>query len=251
MVVRSVFFASLTAFAGVFSAGAATAPSLNPTADTFVDSAHPGYNYGAAGALGISATGSSNGEFDSFIRFNLASTETYFNGLYGAGNWTVQSITLQLTSTTNGNAIFNSNAAGEFLIQANNAGTWVEGNGMPNTPDTTTTDLNYTNHAAYESAADPSLGMFAFAGGTSGANTYNLTLASTLVADVQNGTDASMYLSAADTAVSYLFNSTNFGTASSRPIVVVTAIPEPGAGVFLILGAGALALGALRWRRHV
>ena len=162
MIIRSLLLSGLVAFVGVLSAGAAAAPGISPTADTFVSSASPGSNYGKAGALEVSTTGSTNGEFDSFVRFNLASTQAYFNGLYGAGNWTVQSITLQLTTTAPNNAIFNASAAGAFKVQLNNSDAWVEGTGTPSAPDTTATDLNFTNHTNYESASDPSLGIFFF-----------------------------------------------------------------------------------------
>ena len=244
MISRSFALAALFVSLGASSLfAAAAAPTINPTADTFVSATNPGNNYGAAGALGVSTSGSSKGEFDSFIRFNFASTETYFNNLYGAGNWTPQSITLQLAATPNNNAIFNANAAGNFSIQLNNSDAWVEGTGSPSAPDTTATDLNFTNHTNYESAADPSLGVFSFVGGNSGAGTYTLTLSPGLLADVRAGSDASLYVSAADTAVSYLFNSTNFGTAASRPALVVNAVPEPS--VWAALLAGALALGGV------
>ena len=246
MIIRPLCFAALFASVGAWSASGATAPPINPTADTFVSSANPGSNYGAAGTLEVSAASSGNtkGEFDSFIRFNFASTQTYFNNLYGAGNWTPQSVTLTLTTTAPNNALFNASVAGSFKLQLNNSDAWVEGNGSPSAPDTTTTDLNYNNHANYESAADPVLGMFTFAGGTTGTGTYTLTLSSGFLADVQGGVDASLYVSANDAAVSYLFNSTNFGTAASRPSLVVNAVPEPST-VALSLVAGALALAAL------
>jgi hypothetical protein len=230
---------------------AAAAPGINPTADTFVSSANPGDNYGAAGALEVSAVSSAKGEFDSFLRFNLGSTLTYFNGVYGTGNWTVQSITLTLNSTPANNAIFNSSVAGMFSVQLNDSDTWVEGTGTPSAPDTTATDLNYTNHTNYESPSDPLLGTFTFPGGTSGANIYSLTLSSGLLSDVQNGSDASMYVSAADTAVSYLFNSTNFGTAADRPLLVVNAVPEPAAPAILCGAMGLLAFGYVRGERRV
>ena len=250
---RPALFGLMATFACALCPGAihaAAAPGINPTADTFVSSANPGSNYGAAGSLEVSATSSANGEFDSFLRFNLGSTLTYFNGLYGAGNWTVQSITLTLTATKPNNAIFNASAAGTFAVQLNNSDAWVEGTGSPMAPDTNAADLDYNNHTTYESAADPILGIFTFAGGTSGTNTYSLTLAGGLLADVQNGSDASLYVSAADSAVSYLFNSTNFGTASARPVLVVNAVPEPGVTTVCGGALGLLAFVYARGRRQ-
>ncbi len=235
------------------AACAAAAPGINPTADTFVSSANPANNYGAAGALAVSASATGKGELDTFIRFNLATTKTYFDGIYGAGNWTVQSITLQLTTSTPNNAIFNNlNVAGMFAVtsmQSANADAWAEGTGSPNTPDTTGT-LNYSNHTTYLGASDQGLGNYSFGGGTTGATTYTLTLSGGLSVNVQAGSDTNFYLSAADAAVSYVFNSTNFGTAASRPVLIVNAIPEPGTVTMFSLAAGLLALGFVRGRRR-
>ena len=192
MLSRPFILVCAASLAGSMSVAAATAPGINPTADAFVGSANPGNNYGAAGALEVSAPGSTKGEFDSFVRFNLGSTKAYFDGLYGANNWTVQSITLQLTTSAPNNALFNASTAGMFSIQLNHSDAWVEGAGTPSAPDTTPSDLNFTNHTNYEGTADPSLGMYSFAGGTSGTSTYTLGLSTGLLADVQSGSDASL-----------------------------------------------------------
>ena len=170
----SLLLASLIACGGVSSALAATAPGIIPTGDAFVDgaTANQNNNYGAAGALSVAAMSASpsQNEFDSLVRFNLASTDTYFNGIYGAGNWTVQSITLQLTATAPNNAIFNgnstaSNAAGSFSVRLTASDSWIEGTGSPNTPDTNAADVNFANQGNYLSAAnDQTLGTFSFAG---------------------------------------------------------------------------------------
>src|ERR1700677_384607 len=85
-----------------FSLGRGQTSSINPPADTFVNSANPANNYGAAGALAISAGDLPNGEFDSVVMFNLASTKAGFDAQYGPGQWTIQSITLSLEATDPG-----------------------------------------------------------------------------------------------------------------------------------------------------
>lgn len=252
MNVRIYCLVALAVSLGTSSVFAVAAPAINPTADAFVDSAAPGNNYGAAGALSIAAAGSAKGEFDSFVRFNFASTKTYLDNTYGAGNWMAQSITLQLTAANPNNALFNASAAGSFSIRLTQSNAWVEGTGSPNAPDTSATSVNFTNHANYLGSSDQGLGTYSFAGGTSGANTYTLQLSAGLISALQAGGDASLYLAANDNAVSYLFNSTNFGTVASRPTLVVNAVPEPS--VMALLAAGGMVAGGFglcRARRPV
>src|SRR5436309_11316801 len=96
---------------------AAQTQSINPVADTFVTSANPTGNFGNAGALGISAPGLSQGEFQSVMRFDLAPVKTAFDAAFGTADWIVTSATLRLTAATPNNAIFNANAAGQFSIE--------------------------------------------------------------------------------------------------------------------------------------
>jgi len=68
-------------------------------------------------------------------------------------------------------------------------------------------------------------------GGSSGTNFYSLTLSSGLVADAVNGNSLSLRLFAADSTVSYLFDSHNFGPGPAfHPFITVNAsvVPEPG-----------------------
>src|SRR5580765_4086981 len=64
---------------------------LNPTADAFVTTGPANSlatnNYGAGGALALSATGSSQGEFQSVLRFDTSTAKSAFDSLYGAGSW--------------------------------------------------------------------------------------------------------------------------------------------------------------------
>ena len=94
--------------------------TLNPAADAFVTAGPTGNlsgnNYGAAGALSVAASGLAKGEFQSVLRFDLSGAKTSFNSQFGAGQWSIQSITLSLTATAPNNAIFNASAAGQTLI---------------------------------------------------------------------------------------------------------------------------------------
>jgi len=189
--------------------------SLNPISDAFVSGANPTSNYGGAGALALSATDSANGAFDTVMQFNVAS----------ASGLSIQSITLQLTSASPNNPIFNGQAAGNFSVIWMDNSSWTEGTGMPNSPGST--GITFDTLPNYLDASDESLGTFSFAGGTSGANTYTLQIPGGFLNAVTGGGDVSLELAPADNNVSYLFNSRSFGTTSARPLLTVTAVPEP------------------------
>ena len=231
-------FLALTAQAATFT--------LNPSADAFVTTGPTanlsGNNYGGAGALSVAAPGLSQGQFQSVMRFDLSGARTSFDTQFGAGQWSIQSITLQLTATGPNNGIFNSSAAGQFGISWMQNGPWTEGSGTPQSP--TTTGITYNSlTGTYIGAGDESLGTFSFGGGTSGNDTYSLALTSGFDADATAGNLVSFRLFAADSAVSYLFDSRSFGTTTFRPLMTVTAVPEPGS---LALGLAALAVVAGR-----
>jgi hypothetical protein len=178
---------------GSYQVHAQTA-TANPIADAFVNSAHPDNNYGAASALGVSASGLPKGEFDSVIKFDLSTAKSGFDALYDAGQWTIQSITLKLTATAPNNSIFNGfgagsggtnvNFAGQFSIKwmQNETVSWAEGNGTPNTA-STTGGITFNTLPTFLGGADETVGTYSFNGATSGAVTYALGLTSGFTAD--------------------------------------------------------------------
>ena len=234
---------ALTAQAATFT--------LNPSADAFVTTGPTanltGNNYGGAGALSVAASGLPQGQFQSVLQFGLSGAKTSFDTQFGAGQWSIQSVTLQLTATVPNNAIFNSSAAGQFGISWMQNDSWTEGTGTPAAP--TTTGITYTSlTGTFIGGGDENLGTFSFAGGTSGNSTYTLGLTPSFSADVLAGNTVTFRMFAVDSAVSYLFDSRSFGTTAFRPLLTVTAVPEPGALSLLAAGA-ALILGA-RCRRN-
>jgi hypothetical protein len=216
--------------------------TLNPAADAFVTSGPSdnlsGNNYGGAGALSIAAPGLPKGEFQSVLQFDLSSAVASFNTQFGAGQWSIQSISLSLTATSPNNAIFNSSAAGQFGISWMQNDSWSESAGTPATP--ATTGITFSTLSSFTGAGDESLGTFSFGGATSGSAAYSLSLTPGFFADAEAGNLVSLRLFAADTTVSYLFDSRNFGTASARPLLSVVAVPEPG--VLSLLGLGTVLL---------
>ncbi len=228
--------------------------SLNPTADSCVSSANPTSNYGGGGALAVSASGLPKGEFDSLFKFDLSSAMSSFDALYGAGNWTVQSIALQLTNSPPNNALFNGfgtgpggsnvNTAGLFSIRWMQNDTWTEGTGAPSAP--TTTGITFATLPTFLSGADEALGTFSFNGATSGNSTFSLFLTSSLFAEVTAGNNVSLLTLPGDAAVAAVLGSR---TNALRPSLTVTAVPEPQTAVLALAGMiGLIARRRLRAR---
>jgi hypothetical protein len=214
-----------------------TTPSI---ADAFVATGPTGNlsadNFGAAGALAVASPTLPQGEFQTAIEFSLSAAESTFNSDYGAGQWTIQSIALELTSTPHNNSIFNAVAAGQFGVSLMQNNSWVEGTGTGGNPSINGITYNSLENVYINNSADQALGAFNFPGGTSGENSYLLGLASGLISDVQNGGDASLRLFPNDNNVSYLFSSRE---GPSAPELVITAVPEPN--IVLLTAVGAIA----------
>jgi hypothetical protein len=215
--------------------------SLEPTADAFVTTGPSGTfsvdNFGGAGALSVASAGHSAGEFQSVLRFNLAGARSAFDSQFGAGQWTVSSVQLQLTPIT-GNSFFNPSGAGQFHISWMQNDSWLEGTGRPRAP--TTDGITFNSLQFTIGAQDQDLGVFNFPGGIPGAATYTLRLGSGLSGDVLAGTDADFRIFAPDTSVSFLFCSrSNIRNPSGHPLLTIsaTAVPEPGSAALAALGA--------------
>ena len=203
--------------------------SANPVADAFVTtgpaSSLSDSNYGGAGALALSAPGSAKGEFQSVLRFDLAGARSSFDTAFGAGQWAVQSISLQLTAQTANNPIFNASAAGQFGASWMQNDSWVEGTGNPSTPSSVGISYNSLIGTFVNNSADQNLGTFNYNGATSGAFNYSLGLSSGFLGDIENGELASLRLFAADSTISGVFPGRTFGTPASRPLLTIDAVP--------------------------
>jgi len=237
------------AFAAIFSflAGAGSAASFNtgPISDAFVATGSSGNlsgnNFGAAGALAVAAPGLPQGEFQSVLQFDLSGARNSFDAQLGAGQWSIQSATLQLSSSPHNNAIFNNVAAGQFNVSLMQNNGWVEGTGTGGVPTTDGISYNSLQSTYINNVLDQSLGTFSFPGGTSGANSYGLSLASGLSDDLLAGIHLSLRLYAADNQVSYLFSS-RMGGAVLQPELTFTAVPEPASLALWAMGLAALLL---------
>jgi hypothetical protein len=230
----------------VVASGVCKAASFStfPTADAYVAAGPLGElsanNYGAGGALGLAAAGLPLGEFQTVIKFGLSGARNSFDAQFGAGQWTVQSVTLQLTASPYNNPIYNEIAPGQFNVSLMQNSSWIEGTGNGSAPTTDGITFSSLQSTFINNATDQALGTFNFGGGSSGTDSYTLALSSGLIADLLAGSDLSLRLFAADNAVSYLFTSRATGTVANRPTLIFNAIPEPGSISLCITGLAIL-----------
>jgi len=221
------------------AASAATVVTIQPSAsspnsgDAYLRSAAAASNFGPSGALVVSGAGvaNTNGQFASLLKFDLAAAKSTFDAAYGIGNWTLDSIQLQLTAATPLNATFNANAAGLVLIEWLADDSWLE-----NT-------ITWNGMAALVGAGNESLGSLSYTGASSGSQMASLTASTGFTTDLQNGSVTSFRLAAGDADVSMVVNSRNFGTAANRPALILSAsaVPEPSRLIMIATGLMCLA----------
>src|SRR5207247_1743592 len=125
---------------------------------------------GGGGSLALSATGLPKGEFQSVLRFDTSSAKSSFDSLYGAGAWSLQSVTLQLSAATVNNAIFNANSAGSFTLSWMQNDNWTEGSGTPSAPGSSGITYATLQSTFINPGADETLGTFSYNGSSSGAS---------------------------------------------------------------------------------
>jgi hypothetical protein len=247
----------------------ATIVTIEPIADAFVTAGSdadgagsPDLNYGSAGALQVSAPGSSQGEMQSLMEFDFSDVKTTLDAMYGAGGWKVDSVQLQLATnlgsqgTQPNNSIFNAINAGLFKIDWQANDNWGEGQGTPKGPasplNPPVDGVTYNSLASLESATDRNLGIFNWNAAGNTPVTYTLGLDPSFLADADAGNEVSFRFYAGDTGVSYLFNSRDFVSSSDRPVLSITAsvanAPEPG--VSALLAPLAFFFVNRRWRRE-
>ncbi len=211
-----------------------------PTDDAFVSEAAPTLNYGVAGGLSVAGPGAVNGQgdpqgrFDSILKFDVAEAVATFDSAYGAGNWEIDSVDLEVGEQgAPNNPIFN-RGVGEFELFWLDDDSWIEGPGRPNNPpegsgNEITWNLLQTMLGAANTA---SLGIFANEG-TDGGRDYELGVAESFVNDLISGGLVSLYAAPVSDTMGFTFNSVN-NTWGEPPQLVITAVPEPGT-IFLVL----------------
>jgi hypothetical protein len=252
---RNIYLSVASTLALAFSAELSLGASFTatPVADAFVTTGPSGNlsnnNYGGGGALAVAAGALPNGQFETVMRFDLSGVRASLDSTFGAGQWDIQSVSLQLSSSAHGNAIYNAPAPGMFGVSLMVNNSWVEGTGNASNPASIGITYN-TLLSVLLPPADQPLGTFSFPGGTSGINIYSLALAPQLTSDIAAGANLSLRLFAADNSVSYLFSSREATPVSEEPQLIVTAIPEPRFLALFGIGAGLLLASQSRQRRN-
>lgn len=252
---KVVCLAVFSCLAGSENILAQSTVTNNPGQDAFVRAMNPANNYGAAGALSVSgltatnSAGSAGGLEDSFLQFNVSGDITSFNSTFGVGQWTITSIMLGVTAMAPNNPVFNY-GSGTFAVDwmANNG--WTEGTGTPASP--TSTGITYAQESSLlNSNVDESLGTFNYGGATSGRMNLSLGLTPGFISEISTGNLVSLYMTAtANSTVGFTFNSENFGTASARPSLILTAVAVPEPSTVILLGTSCVALVAMGRRRR-
>jgi hypothetical protein len=203
-------------------AAAADVVSLGASADAFLSAAHPANNYGGAGVMAVAAPGLANGEFQSVIRFDTSPAKGAFDLEFGAGQWVIQSVTLQLTSMQAGNPIFNSTAPGQFTVSWIHDDAWDEGTGTPNMPDPN--GVNFSDLPTLLASGEEDIATFAFDGNTGITIVRTLPTSQTFLANLLAGGQVSLRFRAADAAIAMLVNSRSFMTPENRPVFAITGV---------------------------
>jgi hypothetical protein len=242
---RGIISVFLVASAGFFSFESLAESYATPAvSDAFVATGPTGNfknnNYGGGGALALAAGALPNGEFQSVLKFDLSGARNSLDSQYGAGNWSIQSISLQLSSSPHNNSIYNEVHAGQFGISLMRDNSWIEGTGNASNPGATGINYNTLQTSFINPALDSALGTFNFSGGSSGLNQYLLETGSVLDAELMAGDNITLRLFAADNSVSYLFSSRAASSQAAQPELIISAIPEPGVSGLLAFGIAVL-----------
>src|SRR5258706_13148072 len=213
MIRGTVLLAAGLCLAGGANISAQVTMSTNPVADAFVRSlgSNVNSNFGGGGALSVSglvatnASGQQQGQFDTFMRFDVSSAVSTFNSTFGAGQWVITNATLSLIEQgAPANAIFN-RGVGQFEVRWIANDTWLAGTGQPMPP--TTNGIVWADEpSVLNSNVDLSLGTFVN-GGTNGLVKLSLGLPGGFLSDISTGTLVSLYFTApTNSPVGFTFN---------------------------------------------
>ena len=94
------------------------------------------------------------------------------------------------------------------------------------------------------------MGTFSYGGATSGRVNLSLGLTPGFISEISTGSLVSLYMTATpNSTVGFTFNSENFGTASARPSIIITAVAVPEPSTVFLLGASCVVLAVMGRQR--
>ena len=229
---------------GIVLRAGATVVTSSSTDEAMVLSGSPTEVWDPKGATEISGNGlnsasAGNVEY-ALMYFNTASAVSTLNSDFGAGGWTITSVSLKLTSnfaTANvfpNNSVFNEIEPGAFDISwlSNNGWTVASSGGV-----TWNTLPNYLPGVGTN--AEEGLGAFNYVANGTTTFTWSLTSTNDFLNSIAAGA-VSLYGTPGDNNVGYLFNSPTQGSPAVLNITA-QAVPEPATlGLTALAGAGLL-----------
>jgi len=234
--------ALIYALALVLAAPAAHAASVEAYDNRTIQPAGP--RTGGSGINFFNVEGSDNGSFASYgvARFDLSSLKSGFDTTYGAGQWMVDSIVLELTqsnasfTTDGGVSVYftdiDSPAIENMALQYDFTGDFADASHV----------VSY-NFAAVSSGTVESHTLFNRAQGNSAGG---MNLAADILAD----NIVTLALVDADTSVAATYAGFNNNTYAGPTLVVnVSAVPEPEAYALMLAGLGLVGFFARRQAR--
>ncbi len=226
---------------------AQTTYSQAAAAGTFVNSSQPASNYGTLGGMEIAAPTTAQDRTEITLQeFNTAAMQASFNADYGAGNWTVTSVTLSLFSNVPlageqpNNSVFNVIAAGGFEFDLLGNNNWSETAITWNTLPTLLPGGGAGN-------TETSLGDFTWDAAGETSSIWTLGTVQPLVDEIEAGSEVTIMGQPTDSStVGYLFNQIKAG-APGILNVTVQAVPEPSPAA-LLAGFVGVVVGLRCWR---
>lgn len=238
---------AISTLATWLAAATAAEVTLTTTGDAMAREMAPTTNYGAAGGLAVSgaaavnAAGQARGRVQSILRFEAGAAVTAFDAAYGSGNWTITSVSLEVTEIAMPNNPIFAVGAGDFAISWTSGDLWSEGPGSPQAPTIGVGDEVTWNSltALIGGSTVVPLGSFSRLG-VDGARTLPLTPAAELLADIGAGSDVSLLGTSLTDSLGFTFNSRTGAGPAAAPKLVIRAVPEPCTAALLALGMSLL-----------
>ena len=203
------------------SARAQVTATTRPSKDATVSVANPNNNYGIAGKLTFSAP-DANGEFQTVMAFDLSSVKASLDEMLGISNWQPMSLTLKLFKTDLSKSMppYNPDASGDFQVRYMPDTSWIEGGG--DGKGKPVPGITYATLPGYLAAGDIPIANTSLVV-SDASMVSSLPFTAEEVSAIKNGGQIGLHLLAADSVVSYIFDSREGGQQITSPALTVTA----------------------------